>query len=134
MAETLNFKVVDGDYLEDYEEEFIRLYNNRRIRTADIPSKLGISESNYRFLYRRLMEEHKLNDRSKNHKKTVRRKPKHYIYEVRRGKRTYFAIKKNEVYYGCYKRREEAKEVVERLKECDWDKKQLQRIRERIKK
>ena len=123
----MNFKVVDGDYLEDYEEEFIKLYNNRRVRTADIPSKLGISGSNYNSLWKRLMAENKLNDRSKNHKKEAKRKQKHYIYEVRRGKRTYFSVKKNEVYYGCYKNREDAKEAVEQLKKCNWDKNKLKK-------
>lgn len=128
----MNFKVVEGNYLDEYKEDFIRLYNNRRIRTRDIPRKLGITQSNYCSLRKELLSEGKIIDRSKKHKKTVRRKPKHYIYEVRRGKRTYFAIKKNEVYLGCYKHREDAEEVVNRLKECDWDISQLKKIRKEV--
>lgn len=55
-----------------------------------------------------------------------------YIYYDKSSKYTPWLIRKDNIYYGRYPSKKIARKIVNRLKKCNWDKKQLTRIREEI--
>lgn len=61
--------------------------------------------------------------------KHYKREPKFYSFQRNAGK---FTVRKRNVYYGSFKREKEARRCVELLKECDWDKKEMPNILNKI--
>ena len=130
MAESITFKIVDGTYPPD--EEFIELYNEG-YRKKEIMEKINITERQYISLRRRLGKGDKLQQRSKNyHMKEPYYTPRGNIHINRVGSHTYFKVwKKGEYYCNCASHRE-AELIVERLKQCNWDKSKIRQIRAEV--
>ena len=114
----INFRVIDGDYFSY--EEFVELYNDYSIRTEDIKKKVGGSR------YLRFLKEALAND-------DIKRRPlggsqiKNYHYDKRRKK---FRVRKviggKYTCFGYYEKEDDAKRVVEILREIGWDKKRFE--------
>lgn len=132
----MKFTISDGnyDYLEKT-EEFISLYNNHNIRPVEIRKQLNLTINQYNRIRNKLHEENRIKLRRQIRKpqpKKPRRKCGAYYTTHHNGKYTYYHVKKGGVYYCLAKTEEQAKMIVERLKECDWDKKQVRRIKEEV--
>lgn len=133
---TLNFRVVEGepeDYWDKY-EEFIRLYNDNRIPVRRIKEKLGLRETKYNQYRNRAIEENKLELR---YNVYVSKKggytPAKYYHETNCGT---FHVQKwmgnRSVSFGTYRSERIAKEIVKKLKEVNWNKDELHRIRKEV--
>lgn len=128
----VSFKLINGNDLEEYEEEFKKLYNDSTLPVRLIPEKLGITTGEYRRLRKTLLEKGEIKLRRKPNKKpySYHRTPKNYSYN-RAGHGTYTIIK-NHVYYGTVKKEDDAVEVVRRLRECNWDKSKFKEIKKQV--
>ena len=130
-------KVIDGD--RDYLErvpEFVELYNNKNIKVATIKKRMKLGQAEYRGLFRHCREEGLLNLRVTKQRRVkqpgYKTNPLHYSQTVR-GDNAHFTVSYRHEYYCACKTAKEASLIVERLKECNWDKKELPRIREEVK-
>lgn len=128
----MNFKIVEGDTLMQHKDEFIILYNDPSIAVKDIPNLLDISHANMQRLRKICKEEGKIRLRPNRNKTAWEKKhfkPRWYGAS-RRGEKIYWQIKKKGVYYGYVHTVVQAKEMVRRLKECNWDKSKAKEIRD----
>lgn len=130
----MNFRIVEGkDSLWDRADEFMEYYNDYSISITKLIEKMGITRNQYRRL-RNYCDKNGwivLRRRSPNQKKKLVRQSKNYRFD----NYAYIVEKtiNNEyIYFGRYKRKWEAEEVVKKLKECNWDKSQLDRIKEEV--
>ena len=127
----MNFTIVDGnDNYLDKAEEFSKLYNNKKIRIADLKKRLEINTCTYNKLLRYCKETNLITPRRKPYRKkpTYKTHPRHYS-AVRYRDTFYWAVKYKGKHYCNCKPREEAAYIVDKLRECDWDKTQLEKIR-----
>ena len=127
----MNFNIIDGDndYLQ-YTDAFAELYNDNNVKVNDIRERLQISRGVYRKLRRHCIQNGLIKSRRKPYKKreTYKTNPKNYS-QTRRGDVEYFTVTKNHKHYCNCKTAKEAEYIVSRLRECDWDKTELPRIR-----
>ena len=127
-------RVVNGnrDYLV-HEEKFIEYYNNPDMTVKEITKRLGITPHEFTLLRKKCNEEGKIKLRPAYRKKKQKHKPKYYSINYRQGKTDYYQVYRKGVYYcSCHTVRE-AELIVEKLKECDWDKSQIKRIKQEVK-
>ena len=131
----MNYNIIDGndDYLE-LVPEFTELYNNKKIKVNSIKKRLGLSKNMYNKLLKYCKEENLITPRRKPNKRreTYKTNPKNYS-QISNGKYISFAVRKNGVHYCNCKTAREAEQIVEKLRECNWDKSQLSRIRAEVK-
>lgn len=128
----MNFRIVEGDYLQKYKEEFVELYNDSNIAVGDIPILLGISVNNMQRLRNECKEEGLIRLRPNRNKTKWEKqhfKPRYY-HVHRQGKRVRWTIKKNGVYYGLVDTVLQAKKMVELLKDCNWNKSKAKEIKD----
>lgn len=130
----MNFNITDGN--KDYynkEPEFIRLYNNPKITTRNIKKQLNLTACQYRNLRKKCLQDNTIKLRQPGRKKENNYKthPKNYS-RILRGGYTYFAVYKNNKHYCNVKKREHAEAIVKKLREVDWDKTELERIKKEV--
>ena len=135
-GEMVNFNIVEGvDPLDDIQEDFIRLYNDDRVRVVDICNEFGISRSQYINLLQRLRRRGEITRVRNPHagrKKTrqySKLHPKNYVYN--RKEKT-FQVRRNGEYYACFKRESDAKRFVELMRECNWDKSKRWTLKDKV--
>jgi len=117
-------------------EEFINLYNNPNISVKEIYKKLGWTTKKYCRLRKKALKEKRIHERQPRNRKP-REKPKrkitNYTYNHHSRK---FLVRKGKnykmIHYGCYDTREQAEKIVEELRKCNWDKKQLKKIEKKV--
>ena len=126
-------KVIDGnnDYLLR-KNEFAELYNNTTISVREIQKRLKLTLSQYRKLRKECEEAGLINLRYATHKKKERI-PKYYSPVNRSIHHESYNVRRRGVYYCVCKTVEEAELTVKKLKECDWDKSQIERIKKEVK-
>lgn len=129
----INFHIVEGEPEDfwDHYQKFITLYNENIMPVKRIKEKLRLSESKYNQYRNRAIEENKL-------------EPRYNVYTSKRGSYTpatychqtacnTYSVQKwmgdKSVSFGTYKNKRTAKKVVEKLKECNWNKEELPRIK-----
>ncbi len=127
-------RVIDGD--RDYllkKEDFIKLYNDRSFTVKDIRRELDLSLQEFRLLRNRCNEEGSITLRPSGRSRKPKRKPKFYSVAYHGlAKETYQICRKDVYYCNCDSVRE-AEMIVEKLKECGWDKSQVQTIKKEVK-
>ena len=126
----MNFTIshADDQYIE-MAPRFAELYN-RNWRVDAIKSELGIGKSIYNKLRKYCVEEGLITLRNGRPKdmSSYKRNPRNYSI-IRHGKYTYWAVEHKRVYYCTCHSVQEAEFMVAKLKECGWDKSQVERIR-----
>lgn len=132
---TLTFNIVEGepeDYWENY-EEFLRLYNENTMPVKRIKEKLNLNETKYNQYRKRAIEENRLESRYNVYTKRGSYTPATYCHQTAYNT---FSVQKymngKSVSFGTYKNKRTAKKVVEKLKECNWDKNELPRIKREV--
>lgn len=123
----MNFKVVDGTYNDDLIPNFVEMYNHNRT-VKEICEKLNLTICNYNSLRKKCFKQGLLKDRRlgrplKKSKETYRTKA---TYVQKNGK--YWDIRKNGIYYCYVKDYRVGLRIVEKLKECGWDKSKVKEI------
>ena len=128
----MNFKITQGDYLKDKEQDFIQLYNNKEVKIKEIMEKLDLSRSNFYTLRNRLGKQGKIKYRNNwNAQKRLKRVPRH-IHRCTSKGIVYFQIKKGGVYYCAVKDYRDAIAIVEKLDKCGWNKSLVNKIKEEV--
>jgi hypothetical protein len=131
MGYLMNFRVIDGD--DDYLEkvpEFVEEYNRNYLTIPKLCEKLDLSVTEYRKLRKHCIEEDLITlRRRENRKKKV--SSRNYTTTIR-GNRIYWRVYKNGRHYCTCKTEKEAKEIVERLKKCNWDINRIDMIKESV--
>ena len=130
----MNFTITSGD--NDFlnkEEEFIQLYNAGEITTRKIIERLDLTRNEYRKLRKKCLQEETIIKRRPGPKKIpgCRTNPRYYSRHLSKG-HTYFIVRRKDVYYCEVKKERDAKEIVERLKRCGWNKDRLPDILEEV--
>ena len=130
----MNFNVIDGDrnYLQKT-EAFVEEYNRNYLSVTKLCEKLNITRNEYRKLRKHCVEENLITLKRKpnKRKKTYRTHPKYYSKTITRGQ-VYWKVHKNNKYICNCKTRQQAEEIVKRLKKVDWDLKYLNNIKEDV--
>lgn len=101
-------------YFIDEHPEVIEDYKNVDLSTNDILEKYGLSKNQWACLMAAIRKQI-----------GVSRRECRNIKNYYKNKQGYFIIQKNNVHYGRTKDEDEAKRIVEWLKEHDWDKQAL---------
>lgn len=131
----MNFTISDGDYTYlEKTPEFVEEYNKGQLNTNGIIEKLNITRGEYRKLRKHAIEENLLQlKRKPNRKKkeTYKTNPKHYGKQLVKGI-PYWRVYKNTTYYCTVKKEKHAKEIVKRLEKCNWDKNQVNKIKQEV--
>ena len=134
----MNFNIIDGnnDWL-DLTPDFIQLYNNPENTVSKIREKLGINLGTYRKLRRHCVENGLVNKRKayRPKKKTCRTHPRYYTHSVTKGIEYYHVNRRQGdkvIIYATFKNAKQAELMVEKLKECGWDKKQAERLKSEV--
>ena len=130
----MNFNIINGD--DDYLQrvpEFVELYNANYLSVEKIIETMQIRRTTYRKLRKYCLEEGLINLRRKPNKKkeNCKTNPKNYSHTLNRG-HTYFTDYKNGVHYTSCKTEAQAKEIVRRLRACNWDKSKVEMIKEDV--
>lgn len=112
---------------------FAEYYNDWSITTNEIRKKLKLTRTEYDTLRKQALEDGLIETRPLNYRKIMKqKKSKNYYFLKSRNGYDRYVIRKNGEYYCCCKTKEQAKLIVERLRECDWDKSQAQRIKQEV--
>ena len=129
----MNFRVVDGnrDYL-DLLPNFIKLYNDPDIKAKDIPFLLDINQKEYLNLRKEAISEGLLNLRYPLREKKRKVRVPSYVYRSGYRWEIHKRVGGDNLYFGSYEKRDDALRIVELLKECGWDKSQLERIKREV--
>ena len=134
----MNFNIVDGD--DDWislVDTFVHAYNHTSMTVNEICESLKIEYNIYRKLRKYCLEEELIIPRRGKQPSFggYRRSPS-YIGRCLTGGGEYWQIRKfingTVKYFGNYRRYSDAEKVVNRLIMCDWDKSQLDSIREEV--
>jgi len=126
--------IVDGnnDYLL-LEGKFIPLYNDWDIPVQRIKKDLGLSEQQFRKLRRKCDEEGTITLRPFHKPRKPKRVPKNYSPINRNMYKESYSVRYNGEYFCICDTVEEAELTVSKLRECNWDKSQLKRIKKEVK-
>lgn len=90
-----NFNIIEGEpkgFWDDY-EKFIKLYNNGKIKVADIKKTLNLTQNKYRQYRSRGLDENRLNTKLRSQKESAKRggnhrSPHNNLYKVTRKQET----------------------------------------------
>ena len=134
----MNFNIIDGnnDWI-NLTPTFIELYNNPEITVPKIRETLKITNNEYRKLRKHCIENNYVSKRKtfRPKKRTYKTDPKYYSPTTTRGI-TYFRVAKHinghYTYFCEFKKAQQAELMVEKLKECDWDKSQVDRLKSEV--
>lgn len=112
-------------FSEDTYKVFKKDYMTNEIGSWDLIEKYGFSRTEYNTYCGVVYE------RTGFKRPPARKKPQNFYYD-KTNKRyvVYKRINGKVTYYGYYKHKGNAKKIVERLREIDWDKNQLKKIQE----
>lgn len=134
----VNFHIIEGD-IKDYwgkYEEFIRLYNSNKLSVKQIKEKLNLTHAEYRRFRKHAFKEDRLTFDKKLRKPLKKKQvpdvtPKNYHQA---GKKFYVVkyIDNKRIGYGSYSSEEIAKQIVSKLRACNWDKTELPRIQKEV--
>lgn len=135
----VNFRVVDGVY-EEYDsllyEQFIRLYNDESVTVQGIRDLLNMNSKKFTKYRRKALEENHIRPRKQHtikKKKKQGRQIKNYTFNPHINK---WQVKKGKKYktetYGAYESEEIAEKIVEKLRECNWNKNYLKKIQKEV--
>ena len=116
----INGKIIEGDYSKY--NEFVELYNNYDINVLEIKRIVGHN------IYTKLRREALINGDIKPRPFNLRHNKNYKYYHFDKGSGKYRVRKvKNGKYmsFGFFDTEDEAKDMVRRLKEVDWDKNKL---------
>ena len=131
----MNFKITSGSNNSWLEKEprFIKLYNDGELTTRNIKKLLELTENEYRQLRRKCISDGSIVLRKPGRRKenSYKTNPKNYSKSLSKGI-PYFRVTHNGVYFCNVKKRRHAELIVERLRECGWDKSQVPRILEEV--
>ena len=121
--------VLGESVFEDF-DRFVELYNNHSISVNELKERMGLSRYEYRRYWLKAKTEGLLDLRSScgYRRKFEYRDVKNYHWVYNNGYSGY-QVRKWGVYYCTCRTEEEAKKVVERLRECDWDKSMVEKIK-----
>ena len=132
----MNFRIVEGeDILDSIQDEFLKLYADKSIKVEEICERLNISQSQFQNLRMRLVRRgiivSKRNKYGGQKKSTRynRKEPKNYFWSKQNKK---FHIKYKEKYYGCFKKEEHAKQYVQLMRECGWDRSRMAELKQKV--
>jgi len=118
--DNVTFNIVENDYSSKY-DEFVELYNDYSIDVQKIKQKIG--SNSYLKLRKEALNKGDIKQRPYNIKRVNH---KHYHFDKSMGKFRVRKVKNGKyMSFGFYDTEREAKQVVERLKEVDWDKTKL---------
>ena len=126
--------IIDGnrDYLK-VEDDFIKLYNNWELTVKEVQTRLGLTKSEYRKLRKKCNEDGTIELRPAYRPQKQKQEPKYYSVAHRGRYYDYYQIQHKREHYCTCKSVKEAELVVERLKACEWDKSQVERIKKEVK-
>lgn len=126
----VNFKISDdkSDYWSKY-EDVIRLYN-KGLPYTKIVEKLSLSSRAYNILIKNARENKRIKYRRK-YKKRVKKHDEPRYYSLLCNKKGYM-INKGSTYFGTCKTENQAKEIVKKLKECNWNKNKFKQIKKEV--
>ena len=136
---SIDFKIVENvpEFTNKVYSEFVNLYNSG-VMVKKIYKRLDLTPKRYCKLRRKALDNGDIVDRRglneyKAYNKANRRETVKYYYYT--GKNS-FTVRKvvdgNQIYFGSYKKESDAKLVVEKLKQVNWDKNELNRIRAEV--
>ena len=127
LNEDVNFSIVENSpsVLEDtvLYTNFIDYYNDSSMTTKEIRERLDLTPKKYALLREKALLEHKVVDRDNKVNNVCYYTETDYGFVVKK------LVNKKMTYYGTYDTEEIAQEIVCRLKEIDWDKKELENIK-----
>lgn len=140
MSEAVTFRIIENpiDPLIGIYEDFKKDYMNTSLKVDIIKATYNLSDKQYK----RLIDKVYLNTgfRRRNPQKHVPKKninpPQYYgvLLDIK-GNPTYQvqkSIKGNTIYFGCYHDKKVAELIIQKLKECNWNKSELPRIRKEL--
>lgn len=136
---SIDFKIVEDapEFTNEVYNEFVNLYNSD-VMVKNIYKQLDLTPKKYCKLRRKALDNGDIVDRR------GLKEYKAYNKPFRRGqvKNYYcngvnsFVVRKvvdgNQIYFGSYKTESDAKQIVEKLKQVNWDKNELNRIRDEV--
>ena len=126
----MNFNIVESPDLDSRLDEFVELYNGDELKCRDIIDEMNISTSNYRTLRKKAHRKGLLIQKKRGAKFKEKDNTYRGVNVCIHGRG--FCIRRRGVYYGYFKNYEDAIQVAEQLKECDWDKSQVLRIKKEV--
>lgn len=130
MNKRPNFKIVENSETVNY-EDFKKDYMGNELTVDQIRKKYNLGNCAYYGLIKKVEEETGFY-RKKTNKTKNTREPKYYTGDKYRGYSVQKIINNKRFYFGNYRTIDEAKKVVEWLKEHNWDKNSFERWRESI--
>lgn len=136
MAE-VTFNIIEGDdILDRIQDDFLELYDDKRIRKKDICRILGITSSQFQNLRMRLVRRGLIKEVRNPHggnRKTLintgKKCPKNYFWNRQQKK---WNVKYHNHYYACFKEEKHAKRFVELMRECGWDSSKKKEIKKKV--
>ena len=122
----VTFNIVEGSSSDDFYPLYQKIKNdiNNNMRVVDIRKKYKLSKSQWHKFHRALKENNIFYN-----KDYRQRYAKYYSYnKVNKKYIIYKKINDKQIFFcSCYKE-EHAQKIVQKLKACNWDKKQIPRI------
>ena len=130
----VQFNIIEGepdDYWDHY-EAFVKLYNNEKHSVTDIQKILELSQAKYRRYRSKALIENRLKNPRNRTGNRYGYKPKYYTKTSRNS----FTVKKwingANHSFGTYPSKEIAEKIVRKLMQCNWDRTQLNRIKQEV--
>lgn len=124
----MKFRIIEGQTDTGLYEKYIELYN-QGIPVMEIRQRLSITGRKMKVFREKAVKEGRIIARG--HTNTRPQKPVpdalhycKYLYG--------FQIKYRGIYYCCCKTEEQAKQIVSKLKECNWDKSKANEIKQEV--
>lgn len=114
-----NFRIIENNNEVDY-EEFKKDYSNSSLLKEEIRKKYDLRPSDFKDLVKKCEDEGVIRERPR--KKHIFKNFSKYYYKTKKGYVVTKYVGNKSVYYGQYKYEEDAKKIVEWLKEHNWDK------------
>lgn len=136
---SIDFKIVENvpEFTNKVYSEFVNLYNSG-VMVKKIYKRLDLTPKRYCKLRQKALDNGDIVDRRglneyKAYNKANRRETvKNYYYNGKNSFTVRKVVDGNQIYFGSYKKESDAKLVVEKLKQVNWDKNELNRIRAEV--
>ena len=131
----INFTISEGEPQNSINyNNFKKDFLNPKMTVKDLQQKYNINYNNYRKLRERICDEEEITQKPtvSNNKKGIL-DDKTYVHKYGDGFAVIKYINNQRHYYGTYKNLETSKKIRDKLMECNWDKTQLQSIKEEVK-
>ena len=127
----MEFHIINGndDYLNKT-PEFAEEYNKGELSVPKLKEKLNLTNNEYRKLRKHCIEEGLITLKKKGRRK--KQKTPKYYYMINRTGKPYYEIRKWGKFYCNTSTESQAKEIVRRLKKCNWDISQVDLIKKNV--